>query len=361
MAGTVAVGTCRAVFYAEASMRKAGLTKRLRIFLSLLLLVALIAGAYIFWLKNTDSVPAPGNEIITIACSSVTDTALVQIAYQKGYFLQEGLDAVLQLRTHGKAALEDMLAGRSDIATVAETPVMFSIMKGQQISIIATIQSSNKNNAIIARRDFGIQTLQDLRGRKVAVTLGTTADFFFHAYLAAHGISNIDIKTVNLKPENMPDAIANGDIDAVATFNPYISLIRNKLGAKAILFSDTDIHTQTFNLVATQEYIRNNPDKIRRLLEALKKAELYVNANPSDARQIIASSREIDADITNEIWFDSNYRLSLDQTLLLSLEDESRWAIKNRLAKTANVPNYLNFIYLDGLRSVNPKAVSILR
>ena len=52
--------------------------------------------------------------------------------------------------------------------------------------------------------------------------------------------------------------------------------------------------------------------------------------------------------------------MSLDQSLILALEDESRWAIKRGLVREMNIPNYLDFIYLDGLTSVKPEAVRIL-
>jgi len=50
----------------------------------------------------------------------------------------------------------------------------------------------------------------------------------------------------------------------------------------------------------------------------------------------------------------------LDQSLVLALEDEARWAIKNKLTSKTKVPNYLNHIHLDALKSVAPSAVTII-
>ena len=69
----------------------------------------------------------------------------------------------------------------------------------------------------------------------------------------------------------------------------------------------------------------------------------------------------IENNTVSEVWLNTNYRVSLDQALILALEDESRWAIKSGLIGEAKIPNYLNFIYFDGLESVKPKAVRILR
>ncbi len=64
------------------------------------------------------------------------------------------------MHPYGKTALKEVLEGKADFATVAETPVMFAIMKGEKISIIATIQTSSRNSAIMARKDKGILTLE---------------------------------------------------------------------------------------------------------------------------------------------------------------------------------------------------------
>jgi NitT/TauT family transport system substrate-binding protein len=54
------------------------------------------------------------------------------------------------------------------------------------------------------------------------------------------------------------------------------------------------------------------------------------------------------------------YRLSLDKALLIAMEDEVRWHIKNRYTEAKRVPNYLDRIYFDALESVNPDAVNII-
>lgn len=265
------------------------------------------------------------------------------------------------MHPYGKPALREVLEGTADFATVAETPVMLAIMKGKKISIIATIQTSSKNNAIIARKDKGILTLKDLKGRKIAVTSGTTADFFQDAMLATHGISRKDVKIIDLKVEEMPAALADGDVEAASVFAPYINYAQKKLGDRGIMFYDEDIYTSTFNVVATQEFIRNNPGKVKKLLRALIRAEDFVKHNQGAAQKIVADFSGMDIALVRVIWDNTSFSVSLDQSLLLALEDESRWAIEGGLTKETKVPNYLDFIYFDGLASIKPKAVRILR
>jgi NitT/TauT family transport system substrate-binding protein len=310
---------------------------------------------------RTDKKPAGQPEKVTIAYSAATDAVLAEVAQRQGYYLQEGLDATPLMRSYGKAALQEVLDGKADFATVADTPVMFAIMNGEKISVIATIQTTINGNAIVARKDRGILVPKDLKGRKIGVTSSTTGDFFMDIFLALHGMSRKDVKVVSLSPSALPGALVNGDVDAVSAFTFYLIQSQMKLGEKGITFYDKDLYTFTFNIVATQEFIRNNPGKVLKLLRALIKAEEFVRRNPEEAQKNISDYSRVDMAMVRRLWTGTSHRVALDQSLVLSLEDESQWAIKNRLTKATKIPNYLDYIYFDGLKAVKPDAVRILR
>jgi NitT/TauT family transport system substrate-binding protein len=69
----------------------------------------------------------------------------------------------------------------------------------------------------------------------------------------------------------------------------------------------------------------------------------------------------MDKVVLGAVWDSHTFGVSLDQALLLALEDESQWAIKSGLTNAKKVPNYLDFIHLDGLQAVKPEAVRIVR
>jgi len=325
------------------------------------LVAALAMCACLLSCGRNDQKPASQPEKVTIAYSAATDAVLAEIAQRQGYYLQEGLEAKPIMRAYGKAALQAVLDGEADFATVADPPVMFAIMRGEKISVIATIQTNTNGNAIVARKDRGIISPKDLKGRKIGVTPGTTGDFFMDIFLSLNGISRKDVKVVSLSPDKLPGALVNGDVDAVSTFTIYLIQSQMKLGEKGITFYDENIYTFTFNIVATQEFIRNNPEKVKKLLRALIKAEELVKLNPDGAQKIIAAYSGLDIAMVRRLWTDTSHRVALDQKLILALEDESHWAIKNKLTKATKIPNYLDYIYFDGLKSVKPEAVRILR
>lgn len=327
----------------------------------LIFILSLALGVFIAACDRADKKPGGAPENVAIAYSAITDTVLAEVAYVNGYFRQEGLEVTPLMHAYGKPALEDLLAGKADFATVAETPIMFAVMKGAKIVIIATIQTSDTGNAIVAKQDSGIVSLGDLKGKRIAATLGTTSDFFLGVILGINGIARKDITVINIKAEDMAVALERNDIDAISTFTPYVTHAKKKLGKRAIIFRDKDIYRWTYNIVSTKEFVAKNPVAVAKMLRALVRAETYVAEYPAESQKIVADFSGIDISIVRDIWADTSFRVSLDQPLILSLEDESRWAINNRLTHAREIPNYLDYIYLDGLMSVKPEAVRILK
>lgn len=326
------------------------------------ILLVLAAGSYFFIRAGVRKHNVSGPpEAVTFAYTVLPDAALAQIATANGYYLQEGLAVTPQMHQIGKEALQAVLDGKADFATVAETPVMFSIMKGDKIAIIATIDTSNKNMAIVARKDRSMRGFADLQDKKIATTFGTIGEFFMDSILVANGISRRNVKAVNLPPEDLQKALVNGDVDAISVWNPILSRTQKKIGDGGITFYGEDVYTQTYNIVAAKEYIRRNPGRVVKLLRAIIRAEEFVRNNPAEAQRIVADSSHTDKALVSETWPTNNFRAVLDQSLVLALEDQSRWAIKSKLTASNKFPDYLDFIYFEGLESVRPEAVRITR
>lgn len=285
----------------------------------------------------------------------------VYIAHVNDYFKQEGLEAEMQPHTFGKVALQAVIEGRADVATAADTPVMLAIMNGERINILATIGTSNRNTAIIARKDRGITAPSDLKGKKIGVALGTTSDFLTDSFLKAHGIENKQVKIIDMTPDKMVAALNTGKIDAASLWNPPLRQLQNELGDKGLSFYGEMYFSETFCIAAKTDFVEEHPEATKKFLRAIIKAEEFVREHPEDARRLSAEFIKLDRNILDQIWDIYNFRVTLDQALIVDLEDQTRWAIKNRLVARRDMPNYLDFIYMDGLLAVKPDTVRIIR
>lgn len=296
---------------------------------------------------------------VTVAYTFQPQSTLMHIAVAKGYFVQEGLLVQPQMYEFGKPSLQAVIENRADFATVAETPIMFAILKGEKIAVIANIESSTQNNAVVARIDAGIVHPFDLKGKRVAFTPGTTGDFFLDSLLTANGLTRQDIVPVELKPDELLGAMMNRQIDAVSAWNYPLTQIKRALGKAGISFYDEQIYTETFNIASRQDYVKKNPETVRRFLRALIKAEDFVAKNPQLAQNILASATKIEPDLIAEVWPSFSYRVMLNQTLLITLEDETRWAMKHKLTTQTVMPDYASYIHQDSLKAIRPQSVKL--
>ena len=327
------------------------------------LFVMLLVAGLLFGLtscRNGEKVAGPP-EKITIAYTTGPDAALVHLAFAKGFFAEEGLDATPQPHAFGKLALKAALEGTADLATVGDAPFVFAVMDEKPLTMLATIMLSNKNNAIVARRDLGIGKPADLKGKKIGVTLGTTGDFFADCLLLANGVEHEQVTFVDLKPGEMAAALALGEVDAVSAWNPALSQLQKGLGSNGVSFFAERLYTETFSLAASQDFARKNLGKIKKVMRALIKAEGFANSKAPEARRLMSSFIKMEPALLDEIWDVFTFRVVLDQAQLLSLEDQSRWLLKRKASARTAMPNYLDFINYDGLLAVKPKAVKIIR
>jgi ABC-type nitrate/sulfonate/bicarbonate transport system substrate-binding protein len=310
--------------------------------------------------KPPDKQAGP-QEKITFAYSTTPNAILVHIAFAKGYFAEEGLDATPQPHAFGKLALNAVIEGKADLATVGDTPFVFAVMNGKKITTVAVVQTSNRNEAIVARQDRGIARPADLLGKKIGVTPGTTSDFFVYSFLLFHGIDEKQVRRIGMNPDDMAEALGTGRVDAVSTWNPYLRQLQKKMGSKGVIYFGETLYTETFCVAATQEYVNKNPEPIKKVLRALIKAETIVKQHPEESRRLVAEFTKTDKAVLEDTWDVFTFNVALDQALLVNFEDQTRWVIKNRLATRTDMPNYLDFIYDNGLRSVKPGTVRIVR
>lgn len=294
---------------------------------------------------------------LRLAWANLHDCSLVQLAAAKGFFREEGLTVQVQPCGYGKEALQEVLEGKADLATVAETPLMFAVLGGQKLSVVGSIYTSNKKNGIVARRKSGISAPGDLKNKRIAFTQGTTSHIFLSSFLTANHLAMDEVTLVDLAPERMQDALLSGRVDAVATWSPTGKLIAYRMGAEGVTFSDPHIYTETFVLAGRSAFVEANQEAMRRMLRALLRAEEFAARHPKEAQSIVFEDLRLPPALVAELWAEGSCTVALDHALLLALEEETRWAAKHRLAKNVQMPNFLEVIDPRPLLSVKPEAV----
>ena len=226
-------------------------------------------------------------ESVTIAEASQPVFALVYIADANGYFDDEGLDVSFKSFTSARDALNSVIDRESDIATVYETPVVLKTYEGVNLGVITSLHTSNKNTGLVARRDRGIDVPEDLRGKTIAVTSGTNAEFFLSLFLSTIGINLSEVSLIDTKPEEMAGVLRDGSVDAVAIWNPNLYNARQSLPEEKLAIFFSDVYTEFSVLAGRRELVTERPKAMQALVKAVVKAEKFLEANPGEAIEIV--------------------------------------------------------------------------
>ncbi len=188
--------------------------KKLLIWVGIFIVIALVVGSY-FYMRHKPGKFIGSMEKVTLGISKSFLSIPVYIAQEQGYFANEGLDITIQEYPSGKLATQGMLAGEMDISTVADLPIVYNSFTREDFCIFATFTSSYSFVKMIARKDKGIQTGTDLKGKKAGANRGTSSHFFLATFLIHNHLSISDVEMVHIKTVDLPDALNNGEVDAV--------------------------------------------------------------------------------------------------------------------------------------------------
>ena len=320
--------------------------------------IILLAALSLFSCERS-SVPEKA-EKLRVGVVTQPASALVYIAEQQDMFRREGVSTSIQNCQTGPNAVEDLLAGKVDVATAAEFVLAMHGFKDKNLRAVGTISSSTDAVEIIARKDRGIRKPENLKGKRIGINKGTINEFFLNTFLSFNGILLKEVQIVNLNPLEMVTALSEGKIDAASSFPPYTGAMKKNLAQNAVSWPEQGGQAYYFLLITTEEVIRTRPRAITGLLKGVLEAEAFLARSEKKAKSIVAGRLNLDHESLLDAWSKTHFRVRLDQDLLTLIEDEARWAITNKYVDSTKVPNYFNFLYLEGLEKLRPDAVGVV-
>jgi ABC-type nitrate/sulfonate/bicarbonate transport system substrate-binding protein len=326
----------------------------------IILACIVVIGGGVWYLQNSQQTFSGPPESITIGVLPSEYSTLFWIAEDQGFFSQNGLNVTLKEYSTGASSLNALSTYEVNFSLSSEYAFITQVLHGADIRQVATIDKA-ENEYLIGRKDKGILNISDLKGKKIGVLQKGAAEFYLGRYLNLHGIDMDEVTIVNQQFLQSVISMNDGTIDATLLPEPHAFIIKKNLGDNAVSWPAQSGQLIFMTISCTPDTINKNPELITRLLRSLYQAEQFALAHPNEAKAIVQEKMKYDPVYMEKIWPEHRFTLTLDQSLILAMEDETRWMMKNNLTDKNVMPNYLDYIYTDSLRTVNPASVNIIR
>ena len=208
------------------------------------------------------------------------------ILKQKGLlekeFAKDGINIVWVQSAGSNKALEFLNAGSIDFGSTAGSAGLVAKINGNPIKSIY-VYSRPEWTALVTTKDSKIATVADLKGKRVAVTRGTDPHIFLVRALLGAGLSEKDITPVLLQHPDGKTALIRGDVDAWAGLDPMMAQAEIEDGAK-LFYRKPDANTWGI-LNVREEFLREHPDIVRRVLSVYENARKYSIANYDELKK----------------------------------------------------------------------------
>jgi ABC-type nitrate/sulfonate/bicarbonate transport system substrate-binding protein len=299
-------------------------------------------------------------ESIAFGDLSVDSSLFIYIAQQQGYFSDNGINLVTKNFDTGPAALDALLKQNVDLAAMGEFPVVGKAFAKEKISVLGSTDKF-QSFYLAGRKDRGIQNISDLKGKTVGLVKNALPEFYLGRMLDLHNMSIKDVTVVNVSPAQWVNAITNGDVDAIVVAQSYVSQIQTQLTDKVVIWTAQSGQSAYGLLISRNDWITQHAELVKRLLTALAQAERLLTDHPEQAQSILARRFNYDSTYLAALWPEHQFSLTLDQGLIVAMEDEARWMINNGLTAEKQVPDFRQYVYIDSLKTVKPEAVNIIR
>ena len=319
-----------------------------------------LCSVFVILFVRWKTVFSPKLENVSLGSSRSMNDSFMIIAQEQGWFEREGIALIFKEYPTASLALEAVCDQQLDMASVAETPVVFTSFARDDIRILASLYSAYNDPKVIARKTSGIESPADLRGKRIGTTQqGQSAHYFLHLFLAKHGLPEQDVTLSFASPEQLKRGFASGEFDALSLFEPHVSELAHAHPSEAVIFSEPGLYLKRFLLVTSANFTKQRPQTVQKMLRAFLQAKEFAHRQPERAMQIVATRLGVSVSDVQKCWGEVMLEVSLEQSLLLTLESEAAWAIAHQLTDRQTLPNYLAIIYFDGLNSVAPEYVTI--
>lgn len=270
---------------------------------------------------------------------------------EKGFFEKNGVKVDLVWFPVYSDSLSALASGKVDANSQTLSDTLAPASKGIPLKAVLVNDNSNGGDGVVVKPN--INSLQELKGKKVATELGTVDHLLMLTALEKAGLAEKDVSYTNMTVNDAGPAFISGNLDGAVLWEPFLSKAIQE-GKGKLLFSSKDTPGLIPDLLVFKEEItKNRPEDVKKILNAWFDALDYWKANPEESLQIMAKAAETPVD---------EYKAGVDSVKIFQLEDNVKAFQKADSYSSLHFTSQKTAEFLKGLDMLTsiPKAESFL-
>lgn len=242
---------------------------------------------------------APTDNFTKVTLGTVSNLMHVEefVAAQEGFYAENGLDVKVKVFASGSDITKALQAGTIEFGTASTTSVPSARAAGVLLKSLtggmndATSATYDGPLGIVGRKDRGITDQpSSLKGKRIGTLTGSTTTQYLDLFLAKNGMTADDVTIVNLQVPDHPVSLKQGDVDAVASWEPYVSQEIRELGSNAVTVSRGEgLLGYVMGLGALDSTLKNKRDVVLKFVAAMAQGDAFIRKNPEKAAQDAAA------------------------------------------------------------------------
>ncbi len=224
-----------------------------------------------------------------------SSVGLAVIAQEAGYFEEEGIEAELVEFADGPTIIAAMESGSIQLGNIG--PGAHKLLAEGKAQVVTPDQLGNAD-AVLGLKSKGIEKLSDLKGKTIAVASGTASETILKLTLQEAGLTDKDVKLMDMDASAITTAMLSGKIDAAATWSPNTHTIAKELGDDVVWLSNNERYVDTVPTISSWAikpgYYEENKEVLTRVTKALMKAMDYRKNDGSEMAEWVAKQLAVD-------------------------------------------------------------------
>jgi len=236
----------------------------------------------------------PKKITLDYAYYSPTSLILREFGWVEEEFKKDGIEVEFVLSQGSNKALEFLNSSSVDFGSTAGAAALLAKAKGSPIESVYVF-SKPEWTALVTNKDSEIKSVKDLKGKKVAATLGTDPYIFLLRALNEAGLSADDVEIINLQHADGASALSTNQVDAWAGLDPHMAKVELTTGAE-LFYRNPDFNTYGV-LNVRSDFAEKYPNQVEKVIELYEKARKWAIENPEEAAEILAKEASIDIEV----------------------------------------------------------------